>query len=128
MKLAIALAAAALAAGSGSAASAADQCFRAHDIQNHTKVDDHTLYLRVSINDIYRVEMKGGCLAGMTPSDPLVLKSHGGSDLICHPLDLDVGVRNGGFQNGGITTPCIVGKISKLSKAEASALPKGLKP
>ncbi|MET0295423.1 MAG: DUF6491 family protein, partial [Phenylobacterium sp.] len=43
------------------AASAPRQCFRPQDINNFRAADDRTVYLRVGVNDIYRLDLIGPC-------------------------------------------------------------------
>jgi hypothetical protein len=103
----------------------ADTCFRTQDMRNHTKVDNDTIYVGVSIRDVYRVRAKS-CFVGMTSSDPLVIATTASTGLVCKPLDLDLGVRRGG--PGAITSRCIVDSIAKLTPAEVAAIPKKLRP
>lgn len=99
------------------------QCFRSHDMRNHTIADSRTLLVKVEGKGVYRVTMKGACLAGATASDPLVTRSPPGSTFICKPIDMDVSVSMGGF-----ASPCIVDSVAKMAPEEVAALPKKLKP
>jgi hypothetical protein len=67
--------------------------------------------------------MKGGCLAGAIPSDPIITRSPPGSSMICRPLDMDMAISRGGFE-----TPCIVDSIVKMSAEEVAALPSKIRP
>lgn len=98
-------------------------CFRMHDVENHTVVDDHTIYVTARGRDVYRITTSNNCFAAKTRSDPLITRSSGGSDLICKPIDLDLKV--GG--TGGVSS-CIVSGIAKLNPAEVAAIPKKLRP
>jgi len=126
MKYAVALAVAAFAVGLAGSAAAADACFRTNDMRNHTIVDDHTLYVAVGGKEVWRLEMKGSCLAGVTSSDPLVIKTTASTGMVCKALDLDLSVKRGGAH--GIASPCIVDKVAKLTPEETAAIPKNLKP
>lgn len=99
------------------------QCFRSHDIRNHTIADRNTLLIDVAGKGAYRVTMSGACLAGALRSDPIVTRSPPGSTTICKPIDMDVGISKNGF-----STPCIVDSIVKMSPAEVAALPPKLRP
>ncbi len=127
MKIPLLIAAAGLVAtalpaqAAGSAANHA--CFRMHDVQNHSVVDNHTIYVSVNQRDVYRITTSNNCFATKTRSDPLITRSSGGSDMICKPIDLDLKV--GG--SGGVSA-CIVSAIDKLTPAEAAAIPKKLRP
>src|SRR5688500_5564165 len=101
------------------AAMAPGQCFRTADIRAHTVGDDQALYLRVGRNEVWRVGMRGGCLAGSTSSDPLVIRNPPGRARVCAPLDFDVGIS----RFGSPAIPCSVDSIYQLSPAEIDALP-----
>ncbi len=111
-----------------SAALPQNQCFRSHDIQNHTFADDHqTMYLNVDgagAKRTYRVTMSNRCMDGSTSTDPLVIKETTGSSLICAPIDFDVGVHS----MSGFSSHCIVSGIALMTPAEVAALPKKVKP
>ena len=100
------------------------QCFRMSQIRNHTKADDQTLYFSVGSRDVYRLDMSGACLAGTSSSDPLILETVGGTDLICRPIDLSLKVKLG---NVGVS-PCIIKEITKLTPDQVAALPPKVKP
>lgn len=123
----IALAAGAVLAAAPAAvaadAPAANQCFRSQEIRNHTIENRSTLLVNVRGKEVYRIGMKGSCLAGATSSDPIVMRSPPGSPLICKPIDLDIAISKGGF-----ASPCLVDSIARLSPEEVAALPKKLKP
>jgi hypothetical protein len=123
MKGLILVATAALAAapafGAAARPASEDACFLTRDLRGHTVgPDGHTLYFDVNGTAIYRVTTGDSCLAGLTGSDPIVLRDRG-LGKICNPLDLEIRAR--GVQ-------CIIGKLTRLSPAEAQALPKRLQP
>ena len=99
------------------------ECMRSQEIRNHTVVDKNTLLLNVNGKGVYRVTMRGACLAGAISSDPIITRSPPGSTIICKPIDMDVAISNGGF-----ATPCIVESIAKMTPEEVAALPRKLKP
>ena len=105
------------------AVAVAPACFYTRDIRNHTIGDDRTLYLNVNDRAVYRVEMSGACLAGATSSDPIVIRNPPGSNNVCRPIDLDIGVSIGGFNH-----TCIVSSIAPMTPAEIAALPPRLRP
>jgi hypothetical protein len=94
-----------------------------HDVEGHSVVDNHTIYVAARGRDVYRITTSNNCFATKTRSDPLITRSSGGSDLVCKPIDLDLKV--GG--SGGVS-PCIVSGIAKLNPAEVAAIPRKLKP
>ena len=101
----------------------AGQCFRSHDIKNHTFADRNTLLIDAGDKFTYRVTMAGGCLSGAFPSDPIITRSPPGSAIICKPIDMDIGVSRNGFESR-----CIVESIVRMTPEEVAALPKKLKP
>ena len=120
MKLLVlaAVASAVVATGAAAQPKPDDTCFLTRDLRGHTIGDAHTLYFDVNGRSIYRVETTDNCLTDVTRSDPIVLHDRG-LGKICNPLDLELTVRG---------NRCIIGKLSKLTPAEASALPKRLQP
>jgi hypothetical protein len=124
------LAAAVVAVTAGLALDAAAQqptpgrsCFYTRDMRNHTIGDDHTLYVKVGLHDVYRIGMTNACLAGAMSTDPIVMRSPPGSTTICRPIDLDIAIHRGGFNSA-----CIVGSVMKLTPQEAAALPRKVRP
>jgi hypothetical protein len=122
MKIALALVGAATALALALPAQAAKEdrtCFLTRDMRNHTVGGDHTLYFDVGGRSVWRAEMSNNCLAGAVSSDPIVLRDQAGMGRVCNKLDFDVGVRG---------NRCIVDSLTKLTPAEAAALPRKLKP
>ena len=105
------------------AAATAPSCFRTTDIGNHTVGDARTLYLKVGLNDIYRVETAGNCATKSDAYNALVIKTVASSTLVCRPLDLDIAINRSGF-----VSPCIVSGLTQLTPAEIAALPAKLRP
>lgn len=108
------------------AAAVMPACFFTRDIRNHTIGDDRTLYINVNDRTVYRIAMEGNCLAGATSSDPIVIRNPPGSNNVCRPIDLDIGIHMSG--GAGFTSRCIVRSITPLTPAEVAALPPKLRP
>jgi hypothetical protein len=85
--------------------------------------DAKSMYIRVNISRIYRLDFGAACSAAKFGNPHLITRTRGPS-LICTALDLDLRVSQG----PGMAVPCIVSNISQLSKEEAAALPRELKP
>jgi hypothetical protein len=98
---------------------AENSCFWTRDLRNHTVGGEHVLYFDVGGRSVYKVETSDNCLAGASSSDPIVMVNRGGSGQICNKMDLDISIRG---------ARCIVSNMTKLSPAEAAALPKKMKP
>lgn len=112
------------AAAYGQPASAvAPACFYTRDIRNHTVGDAHTMFLNVGGRTVYRVETSNDCFAAATSSDPIVIQNPPGSNNVCRPIDLDVGVSIGGFTNR-----CIIASIAPMTAGEVAALPSRMRP
>ena len=114
-----------LATGLATSAFAApnSSCFRMRDVGNHSVADAKTIYLSVRQKQVFKLSMKGSCLATATNSDPLITEIRGGSDTVCRPIDLDLKV-----DMGGMASPCIIDKIEKLSPEQVATIPKKLRP
>ena len=97
----------------------ASSCFRTSEMRNHTTDGDKTLYFDVGGRSVWRAQMRNGCFAGSTSSDPIVLQDRVGSGRVCSRIELDV------YSNGA---RCIVDNLAKLTPEEVAALPKNLKP
>jgi len=104
-------------------AEAADQCFFTRNIQNYSAPNDHTLYLRVNVGDVYRLDLGGSCPGLPYDLNSIALKTVPGSSQICRPIDVDVRVRG-----EGPSVPCIVSGLRKLSPEEIAAIPKKDRP
>jgi hypothetical protein len=77
------------------------------------------LYLRVHINDIYRVDLTPGSRVYKSPGYFLVNKVRG-SDWICSALDLDLTLAS----DYGFRKPLIAVSMRKLTPAEVAAIPR----
>lgn len=77
------------------------------------------LYLRVDINDIYRVDLTPGSHVYKTPGYFLVNRVRG-SGWICSAIDLDLTLSS----DYGFREPLIAVSMRKLTPAEAAAIPR----
>ena len=119
--LAVALAGAASAATTESK----NTCFRSSEWSGWRAPNENTLYLKVRMHDVYRVDLSAGSSMLNWPSTHLVNVMHG-SDLICSPLDLQLSVADNGAP--GMHTFLIAKAITKLTPEEAAAIPKKFQP
>jgi hypothetical protein len=106
------------AAYAAQASAAEDACLRPQWLRNHTVGDDHTLYFDYNGVATYRLTTSDNCLAAVTSSDPIVLRNRS-QGFICKPVEWDISVRG---------ARCIISSVTKLTPAEAAALPKGKRP
>ena len=98
-------------------AAAAKRCFRLHDWNGWRTPDGKTMYIRVGISDLWRIDMTNTCSGLRSSSSHLVTRVRGG-DLVCDALDLDLSVQD----TNGFTEPCIIQSIRPLTDAETKAL------
>ncbi len=119
-------AALALCAGAAHAADAAKpkpqrSCFWSRDVSSWSAADERTVYIRVGVKDIYRLDLLGTC-PDIDWNWKMGLSSHGSSS-ICSPLDADIVSR-------GPLGPqrCPVKTITKLTPEQAAALPPKQRP
>ena len=122
--LAGALMTTALAASAPAQAQPGRSCFYVTQWYGWKAADDHTIYLNVGGNRVFKVDLASACPEILLGSSKIVSIDRGGSGLVCSPLDLDLHVSQGDH----ITTACIVRGISELSPGEISALPKNVRP
>lgn len=122
---ALALAPAAAQAAAGTSPDAPKRsCFASNtwDGWNVAETGD-ALYLKVGLNDVYRVELTPGSKVRKYPGNFLVNQVRG-SSWICSALDLDLSISD----NNGFKQPLIAQSMRRLSKAEADAIPKKFRP
>ena len=112
---------AAVAATLSSPALSAQACFFARDITGYNTAGDKTVYLKVGVRDVYRLDLFAPC-PDVDWDWKIALQSRG-SDWICSPLDATIITKTPlGPQR------CEVSKLTKLTPAEVAALPKKVRP
>jgi len=123
---ALALTGSALAQPAGPAQSSAPlkHCFYARDWQSWHAPNEHSMYVRVNLHQIYRVDFASGCNE-LTWPDVHLVTTFRGSDSVCTPLDLDIKVSDG---PRGIPEACIASGITELTPEEVAAIPKKDRP
>ena len=104
---------------------AAGKCFAPEEVTSHKVGDARTLFFKAGAA-AYRVDMTNNCLGGVSNTDPLTIgKAAGAAGGICGGDDLEVRVELGG---GGLPVRCRIDKLTRLTPAQASALPKDQQP
>jgi hypothetical protein len=126
MLLAVAGLAAALmpAVASGQPAGQKSRCFYITQFETWRAPDPHTMYLRISTNRFYRVDMASACPQLTWPGSHLVTTWRT-SGLVCTAMDWDLKVSTG---VSGFASPCIVKSMTELSPEEAAQIPPKYKP
>jgi hypothetical protein len=79
-----------------------------------------SIYLRVNLHDIYRVDLEGSSPMLTWPEVHLVNVVNG-PDTVCGPLDLQLSVVEDG---GGAREPLIAKAVTKLTPEQVAAIPK----
>jgi hypothetical protein len=98
-------------------------CFFITQWRGWSSPERDVLYLKVNMHDIYRVDLTPGGPYLKTPGDFLVSNVRGSAN-ICSALDLDLAISD----NHGFKTPLIARKLTKLTQAEAAAIPPKYRP
>lgn len=99
-------------------------CFFRRDWDGHWTVtpDSRTIYIRVSHRWVYRLDLQAP--DSLLQSSFAVLQDSGSNDSICGPLDFNLAVSD----RTGVHEFPLVQRMTRLSSAEAAALPKKLRP
>jgi hypothetical protein len=102
------------------AAKPAVSCFFSRDWNGWHAPDEKTIYLRVGVRDIYKVDLSSGSSLLLWPDSHLVSIERG-TDEICQPIDLDLTVSD---VDGYVRDPLFVKAITKLTPEQVAAIPK----
>jgi hypothetical protein len=97
-----------------------NSCFLSSSWSGWRAPDDKTLYLRVNVRDIYRVDLNYGSPL-LKWSDSHLVNVVRGSSYICSPLDLQLSVAENG---GGARDYLFVKAITRLTPEQVAAIPK----
>ncbi len=111
-------------AGAASAATPKDSgqnCFLSTQWDGWRAPDEKTLYLRVNLNEIFRIDLSSGSPMLKWPDAHLVNVVRG-SDYICSPLDLQLSVAESG--PGDFKEFLIAKTLTKLTPEQIAAIPK----
>lgn len=107
--------------GAASAAPKQDRCFWTQSVNGFTAPDDRTVYVKVGVKEVWRLDLFGTC-PDVRWNNDIALASRPGSS-ICSAMDATIITH-------GPTGPqrCQVSKITKLTPEEAAALPSKSRP
>lgn len=114
--------------GAGSAAAAAanhSSCFLSSDWEGWKSPDPSTVYLRVSVNRVFRLELSHPAFDLNDPSAHLVSTIRG-SSWICSPLDLQPLYISDG--HGVMREPLFVRSMTELTPDQVKAIPAKYRP
>jgi hypothetical protein len=119
---ALAVATAALAASQAAAQPHQQQCLYVHNINGFNAPDDHTVYVREGVNEVWRLDLMTDCV-GLSFKQAFRLRSAGGDPWICEAIQAEVSIRD-----VGIPQRCPVSGLHRLTPEEVAALPKRFRP
>jgi hypothetical protein len=118
----LALGVAAISAGQSVAKPQASQCFVRRNINGFSAPNDRTVYIRVGVGDVWRLDLMTDC-TGLSFRQSFGLADRPASAWICSPLDATVV-----FRETGMNQRCPVSAMHKLTPDEITALPKRDRP
>ena len=91
------------------------QCFLAGQVNNFWGATDTSVFVRVGVNDVYKLELSGMC-SDIDWANQIAVRATGGGSWICRGLDAELLIPSSiGPQR------CLVTDIRKLSPDEAKA-------
>jgi len=93
---------------------AGQACLRVSHIQSTKFADPHTLYLRTDDERYYRLDFSASCWDAA--NETLIIHPVANDDEVCGAVGLDIAVRATGER-------CIAAKLTRLTPAEAAAIP-----
>jgi hypothetical protein len=97
-------------------------CFYSRDWSGWRSPDEKTIYLRVRVNEIYRLDLSFGSSLLTWPDSHLINEVRG-TDSVCSPIDLDLKVAN-----DRVVEPLFIKSIAKLTPEQVAAIPKKYLP
>ena len=98
------------------------QCFLPRDVAGFSAPDDHTLYVRVGADKVYRLDLMVDC-DNLTYRQAVGLETIPAQSWICHPDDVTVI-----YHDTAMPERCPVSAIRRLTAEEVAALPKRDRP
>ncbi|MGH6875872.1 MAG: DUF6491 family protein [Rhizomicrobium sp.] len=100
-------------------------CFLITEMRGWKAPDDKTIYIRVNLHKIYRLDLAAACPLLTMPESHLITKTRG-PDLVCSAIDWDLAVAQP--PPAGMPEPCIVKQMTRLTPEQAAAIPPKFKP
>ncbi|HEY5289196.1 MAG TPA: DUF6491 family protein [Caulobacteraceae bacterium] len=100
----------------------ASPCFLNRNINGFSAPNDRTVYVRVGVKDVWRLDLMNDC-TGLSFRNSFGLQGSPTGPWICRPLDATVIV-----SQTGIRQRCPVSALRRLTPEEVAALPKRDRP
>ena len=107
----------------GAKAKPSRSCFHHSELSGFSAPDEHTVYVRVSVNDVYRLETFGPCI-DLDWAMRIAIVDRGGGGWICVGDPADVVYRQSGLGE----QRCPIKVAAHLTPDEVKALPKKARP
>ena len=98
-------------------------CFSPNSWAGWRAPDNQTIYIRVGMRDIYRLDLAGS-YPGLRSGGAYLIQRHRGISTICSPLDFDLRLS----VTPGQSTPIIVRSMTRLNASDAASLPANARP
>ncbi len=96
-----------------------NQCFYRRNINGFSAPNDRTLYVRVGVNEIFRLDLMSDCNGLTFRQDIGISDEPAGDAFICSPLQATIT-----YREAGIRERCPVTALRRLTPDEIAALPK----
>lgn len=100
-----------------------EACFDVHMVNGFNAPDESTVYIRVSVNEIWRLKLFAPC-PNVNWDQRIALQNRSGGSFVCNALDAELLVHDPGM---GMQR-CPITELHKLTPAEVAALPKKSRP
>jgi hypothetical protein len=99
-------------------------CFFPTQFRNWYAPTPDVIYIRVNVNDIYRLDLANGGSILLKTANAHLVSMFRGPTVVCSPIDWDLTVSDGVVSH----VPIIVKTMTKLTPAEAAAIPREDRP
>ncbi|MEI9890964.1 MAG: hypothetical protein WDN45_10645 [Caulobacteraceae bacterium] len=96
----------------------ASNCFLTQNWQDWRGANPTTIYFRVNVRDIFKLDLASESNMVTDPSNHLISESRG-SSWVCNPIDLDLKI-----SDGHIVEPLFIKSITRLTAEQVAAIPK----
>ncbi len=101
-----------------------NSCFLSSDWDGWRSPSPTVIYLRVGVNNIYRLDLAAPSYE-LQDADVHLISKVRGSDWICAPVDFDLRLAD---DHGVLREPLFVKSMTKLTPEEARAIPPKFRP
>ncbi|THD70650.1 DUF6491 family protein [Phenylobacterium sp.] len=101
-----------------------NECFWSRNVTSFAAPDDHTVYIKVNLRDVYRLDLMVSCPDVDWDQRVALVSNRGAGGSICGPLDAEIVSHATGLG----PQRCPVKALRKLTPEEVAALPKKAKP